>query len=168
MGLQKQITHIDLDSFFVSVERRSNPKLLGIPVAIGGASERGVVASCSYEARKYGVHSAMPGKLAKQLCPELLFLKGDYDSYSKASNEVTQIIEDAVPLFEKTSIDEFYMDMTGMDQFFGTFKYAKELREKIIKETGLPISFGLSKNKTVSKVATGFGALVCKKNPYDW
>jgi DNA polymerase-4 len=164
MGLQKQITHIDLDSFFVSVERRSNPKLLGIPVAIGGASERGVVASCSYEARKYGVHSAMPGKLAKQLCPELLFLKGDYDSYSKASNEVTQIIEDAVPLFEKTSIDEFYMDMTGMDQFFGTFKYAKELREKIIKETGLPISFGLSKNKTVSKVATG----LAKPNGYRY
>ncbi len=160
--MQKQITHIDLDSFFVSVECRANPKLLGFPVAIGGSSERGVVASCSYEARKFGVHSAMPGKLAKQLCPELIFLRGDYDSYSKASTEVTQIIEEAVPLFEKTSIDEFYMDMTGMDQFFGTLKYTKELREKIIRETQLPISFGLSKNKTVSKVATG----LAKPNGY--
>jgi DNA polymerase-4 len=162
--LQKQITHIDLDSFFVSVECRTNAKLLGKPVAIGGAGDRGVVASCSYEARKYGVHSAMPGKLARQLCPDLIFLKGDYESYSTASNEVTKIIEESVPLFEKTSIDEFYMDMTGMDQFFGTLKYAKELREKIIHETGLPISFGLSKNKTVSKVATG----LAKPNGYKY
>ncbi len=161
---QKQITHIDLDSFFVSVECRTNSKLLGKPVAIGGAGDRGVVASCSYEARKYGVHSAMPGKLARQLCPDLIFLKGDYESYSTASNEVTKIIEESVPLFEKTSIDEFYMDMTGMDQFFGTLKYAKELREKIIYETGLPISFGLSKNKTVSKVATG----LAKPNGYRY
>lgn len=153
--LQKQITHIDLDSFFVSVECRTNPKLLGKPVAIGGSGERGVVASCSYAARKFGVHSAMPGKLAKQLCPELIFVRGDYESYTKASAEVTKIIEEAVPLFEKTSIDEFYIDMTGMDQFFGTLKYTTELREKIIQKTGLPISFGLSKNKTVSKVATG-------------
>lgn len=162
--LQKQITHIDLDSFFVSVECRTNSKLLGKPVAIGSAGDRGVVASCSYEARKYGVHSAMPGKLARQLCPDLIFLKGDYESYSTASNEVTKIIEESVPLFEKTSIDEFYMDMTGMDQFFGTLKYAKELREKIIHETGLPISFGLSKNKTVSKVATG----LAKPNGYKY
>ena len=164
MVLQRQISHIDLDSFFVSVECRTDPKLLGKPLAIGGSSERGVVASCSYEARKFGVHSAMPGKLAKQLCPELLFLRGDYESYSKASNEVTEIIAEAVPLFEKASIDEFYMDMTGMDQFFGTLKYAKELREKIISETGLPISFGLSKNKTVSKVATG----LAKPNGYKY
>lgn len=162
--LQKQITHIDLDSFFVSVECRTNPKLLGKPVAIGGGGDRGVVASCSYAARAFGVHSAMPGKLAKQLCPELIFVRGDYESYSKASTEVTQIIEEAVPLFEKTSIDEFYIDMTGMDQFFGTLKYTTELREKIIRETGLPISFGLSKNKTVSKVATG----LAKPNGYKY
>lgn len=162
--LQKQITHIDLDSFFVSVECRTNPKLKGKPVAIGGGGDRGVVASCSYAARAFGVHSAMPGKLAKQLCPELIFVRGDYESYSKASTEVTQIIEEAVPLFEKTSIDEFYIDMTGMDQFFGTLKYTTELREKIIRETGLPISFGLSKNKTVSKVATG----LAKPNGYKY
>ena len=164
MSLQKQIAHIDLDSFFVSVECRANTKLLGKPVAIGGSGDRGVIASCSYEARKFGVHSAMPGKLAKRLCPELIFLRGDYDSYSKASHEVTEIITEAIPVFEKTSIDEFYMDMTGMDQFFGTLKYAKELREKIIHETGLPISFGLSKNKTVSKVATG----LAKPNGYKY
>jgi DNA polymerase-4 len=162
--LQKQIKHIDLDSFFVSVECRSNSQLLDKPVAIGGSADRGVIASCSYAARKFGVHSAMPGKLAKQLCPDLIFLRGDYESYSKASAEVTQIIEEAVPLFEKTSIDEFYIDMTGMDQFFGALKYATELRTKIIKETGLPISFGLSKNKTVSKIATG----LAKPNGYKY
>ena len=162
--LQKQIKHIDLDSFFVSVECRTNNQLLDKPVAIGGSGDRGVIASCSYAARKFGVHSAMPGKLAKQLCPDLIFLRGDYDSYTKASTEVTQIIEEAVPLFEKTSIDEFYIDMTGMDQFFGALKFATELRTKIIKETGLPISFGLSKNKTVSKIATG----LAKPNGYKY
>ncbi len=159
---QRQIIHIDLDSFFVSVECRHNQKLLGKPVIIGGSSDRGVVASCSYEARKFGIHSAMPTRLAKQLCPEVIIVRGDYESYSSASQEVTQIIEEGVPLFEKTSIDEFYIDMTGMDRFFGTFKMARELREKIIKDTRLPISFGLSKNKTVSKVATG----IAKPNNY--
>lgn len=153
--MERQIIHIDLDSFFVSVACRSNPALLNKPVAIGGSSERGIVASCSYKAREYGIHSAMSGKLAKQLCPELIFVKGDYESFSKASQEVTEIIGENVPVFEKTSIDEFYIDMTGMDKFFGTYQYAKELREKVIKNSGLPISFGLSKNKTVSKVATG-------------
>jgi DNA polymerase-4 len=162
MAQERQIVHIDLDSFFVSVECRANSKLLNKPVAIGGSNERGVVASCSYEARKYGVHSAMPGKLAKQLCPDLIFIRGDYESYSKASQEVTEIIQEEVPVFEKASIDEFYIDMTGMDKFFGTLKHATELRQKVIHETGLPISFGLSKNKTVSKVATG----LAKPNGY--
>ncbi|HEX7367824.1 MAG TPA: DNA polymerase IV [Pelobium sp.] len=154
--MHKQIVHIDLDSFFVSVECRKNPALLGKPVAIGNANGRGVVSSCSYEARKFGVHSAMPCKQAQKLCPQLIFVSSDYSAYSAASKEVTQIIENAVPLFEKSSIDEFYIDLTGMDKFFGTLKYAVELREKIIKDTGLPISFGLAKNKTVAKIATGF------------
>jgi DNA polymerase-4 len=162
--MQKQIVHIDLDSFFVSVECRKNPDLLGKPVAIGRICGRGVVSSCSYEARKFGVHSAMPCKQAQQLCPELIFISGSYADYSDASKEVTQIIDEAVPLFEKSSIDEFYIDLTGMDKFFGTLKYAVELREKIIKQTGLPISFGLSKNKTVSKIATGFA----KPNGYKY
>lgn len=144
---------MDLDSFFVSVSRLINPKLIGKPVIVGGG-DRGVVAACSYETRVFGVHSAMPIKQAKRLCPDAVIIRGDYDEYSKRSDEVTQIISESVPLYERSSIDEFYMDLTGMDQFFGCYKHAIELRERIIKETGLPISFGMSKNKTVSKIAT--------------
>ncbi len=154
--IPKQIVHIDLDSFFVSVECRKDPSLRGKPVAIGSTNGRGVVSSCSYEARKFGVHSAMPCRQAQKLCPEIIFISSDFSAYADASKEVTQIIDEAVPLFEKSSVDEFYIDLTGMDKFFGTLKYAVELRERIIKETQLPISFGLSKNKTVSKIATGF------------
>ena len=146
---------MDLDSFFVSVSCLMHPELKGKPVIVGGTSDRGVVASCSYEARKFGVHSAMPTKLVKRLCPEAIFIRGDYDKYSEYSDIVTQIIKENSPLYEKSSIDEFYMDFTGMDKFFGCYKWATELRQKIMRETGLPISFGLSKNKTVSKVATG-------------
>lgn len=151
----KSIMHMDLDTFFVSCERLIDSKLIGKPVLIGGTSDRGVVASCSYEARRFGIHSAMPMRMAKQLCPEAIILRGNAGIYSKFSDNVTQIIKEAVPIYEKTSVDEFYADLTGMDQFFGTYKFAGELREKIIKETGLPISFGLSVNKTVSKIATG-------------
>ncbi len=149
------ILHLDLDTFFVSVERRKNPKLNDKPVLIGGTSDRGVVASCSYEARQFGIHSAMPIKMAKALCPEAIIMKGNSADYSKASQEVTDIIQESVPVLEKTSVDEFYADLTGMDKFFGCFKMASELRSKVIHETGLPISFGLSENKTVSKIATG-------------
>ena len=146
---------MDLDTFFVSVERKKNSSLIGKPVIIGGTSDRGVVASCSYEARKYGVHSAMPVRVAKGICPNGIYLKGDMEDYSKHSNEVTEIIAAHSPAFEKASIDEHYIDISGMDHFFGSFKWTHELREKIIHETGLPISFGLSTNKTVSKIATG-------------
>lgn len=152
--MERQIVHCDLDTFFVSVERLINSNLIGKPVLIGGASDRGVVASCSYEARKYGIHSAMPMRLARQLCPEALLVKGDMDKYSKYSAIVTEIISECTPVVEKASIDEHYMDITGMDKFFGCWKWTQELRQKIIKETGLPISFGLSINKTVSKIAT--------------
>lgn len=150
---ERTVVHMDLDCFFVSVSRLLNPKLENKPVIVGGG-ERGVVAACSYETRKFGVHSAMPIKLAKRLCPDAIIIRGDYDDYSKQSDIVTQIIHEEVPLFERSSIDEFYMDLTGMDKFFGCYKHATELRQRIIKETGLPISFGMSKNKTVSKVAT--------------
>ena len=146
---------MDLDSFFVSVERIKNSALIGKPVIIGGNSDRGVVASCSYEVRAYGVHSAMPMKQAKLLCPEAIIIRGDSQSYSDHSQTVTQIIAESVPLYEKSSIDEFYIDLTGMDKFFGSWKLAMKLKTKILKETGLPISFGLASNKTVSKVATG-------------
>lgn len=150
----RQILHMDLDTFFVSCERLLDSRLIGKPILIGGTSDRGVVASCSYEARQFGIHSAMPMKLARQLCPEAIVLRGDAGTYSKFSDTVTDIIKESVPLYEKSSVDEFYIDLTGMDRFFGCFKLASELRQRIIKEAGLPISFGLSINKTVSKIAT--------------
>jgi DNA polymerase-4 len=153
--MERQIVHIDLDSFFVSVERLNNPALYGNPVLVGGASDRGVVAACSYEARAFGIHSAMPMKQARQLCPDAILVRGDSSQYSYYSNMVTEIIAGDVPLYEKSSIDEFYIDLTGMDKFFGCYKLATELRKKITKETNLPISFALSGNKTVSKVGTG-------------
>ena len=146
---------MDLDTFFVSCERLIDSRLNGRPVLIGGVSDRGVVASCSYEACRFGIHSAMPMRMAKQLCPEAIVLRGNSGTYTKFSKLVTEIIKEEVPLYEKSSIDEFYLDLTGMDRFFGCQKIASELRTKIIRETGLPISFGLSKNKTVSKIATG-------------
>ena len=149
------ITHMDLDSFFVSVERLKNSALNGKPVIIGGNSDRGVVASCSYEARSFGIHSAMPMKQAKQLCPNAIIIRGDSQLYSDYSKDVTNIIAESVPLYEKSSIDEFYIDLTGMEKFFGSWKLSMELKDKILRETGLPISFGLASNKTVSKVATG-------------
>jgi DNA polymerase-4 len=152
---QPIITHMDLDSFFVSVERLRNSALVGKPVIIGGNSDRGVVASCSYEARSFGIHSAMPMKQAKQLCPNATIIRGDSQLYSDYSRDVTSIIAESVPLYEKSSIDEFYIDLTGMEKFFGSWKLAMALKDKILRETGLPISFGLASNKTVSKVATG-------------
>lgn len=149
------IAHLDLDSFFVSVERLLDSRLNGKPILIGGTSDRGVVASCSYEARQFGVHSAMPMRMAKQLCPEAIVIRGNSVNYTKYSGIVTDIIRESVPLVEKSSIDEFYLDLTGMDRFFGCLKFAGELRQRIMRETGLPLSFGLSANKTVSKVATG-------------
>ena len=146
---------MDLDTFFVSCERLIDSRLNGRPVLIGGTSDRGVVASCSYEARRFGIHSAMPMRMAKQLCPEAVVLRGNSGTYTKFSKLVTDIIKEEVPLYEKASIDEFYMDLTGMDRFFGCQKLASELRTKIIRESGLPISLGLSMNKTVSKIATG-------------
>ncbi|MAT90357.1 MAG: DNA polymerase IV [Flavobacteriaceae bacterium] len=155
MSAERHILHMDLDSFFVSCERLLDRKLIGKPVLIGGTSDRGVVASCSYEARSFGIHSAMPMKLAKQLCPEAIVIRGNSGIYSKFSNMVTEIIQENVPRYEKTSVDEFYIDLTGMDRFFGCQQLSSELRDRITKETGLPISFGLSINKTVSKIATG-------------
>jgi DNA polymerase-4 len=153
--MERAIVHMDLDTFFVSCERLLDSRLNGKPILIGGISDRGVVASCSYEARTFGVHSAMPMRMARQLCPEAIVLRGNSETYSKYSQLVTDVVKDAVPLYEKTSVDEFYIDLTGMDRFFGCHQLASELRQRIIRETGLPISFGLSVNKTVSKIATG-------------
>ena len=152
--MQKTILHLDLDTFFVSVERLINRELRNRPILVGGTSDRGVVAACSYETRGFGVHSGMPMKMARELCPEAVVIRGNAGTYSKYSDVVTEIIKERVPVFEKSSIDEFYADLSGMDRFFGCYQYASELRKRIIRETGLPISFGLSVNKVVSKVAT--------------
>lgn len=154
LASHRNIAHFDLDSFFVAVECLKNTKLKGKPIAVGGHSDRGVIASCSYEARRFGVKSAMPVKLAKRLCPDLFIVRGDMDSYSRYSRLVTEIVADQVPLFEKSSIDEFYIDMSGMDKFFGCSRYTKQLRNKIEKESGLSISYALASNKLISKVAT--------------
>lgn len=153
--MEQAILHLDLDSFYVSVERKMNAALKGRPVIVGGKSSRGVVAACSYEARKFGLYSAMPMSMARRLCPEGIYLSGDYEAYSRESALVTSIIAEEAPLYEKASIDEFYLDISGMDRFFGTQKWAWALREKIKNETALPLSVGLSINKTVSKIATG-------------
>lgn len=150
----RHIAHFDLDAFFVSVEIAKDPSLKGKPIIVGGDGQRGIVAACSYEARKFGIQSAMPAITAKRLCPHAIFLKGSYHEYSHYSRLVTQIIADSVPVYEKASVDEFYIDMTGMEKFFGVSEYTKKLREKIMKETGLPISYGLSTSKLVSKMAT--------------
>ena len=155
MPVLRSIVHMDLDTFFVSCERLLDSRLKNRPILIGGISDRGVVASCSYEARKFGIHSAMPMRMARQRCPEAVVIKGNSPTYTKYSRMVTDIIKEASPLYEKSSIDEFYIDFTGMDRFHGVLKYSTELRQRILRETGLPISFGLSENKTVSKIATG-------------
>lgn len=151
----KSILHLDLDTFFVSVERLKDTRLQFRPLIVGGLGDRGVVAACSYETRKFGVHSGMAMKVARNLCPHATVIKGDASTYTYHSNIVTEIIKNQVPAFEKASVDEFYADLSGMDRFFGIKQFAHELRETIIKESGLPISFGLSRNKIVSKIATG-------------
>jgi len=151
----RTILHLDLDTFFVSVERLLDSRLNGIPVLVGGTGDRGVVSAASYEARPFGIHSGMSMKMARVLCPEAVVIKGNAGTYTKYSKMVTEILKGEVPILEKASVDEFYADLSGMDRFFGCFKWSSELRQKIIRETGLPISFGLSVNKTVSKVATG-------------
>jgi DNA polymerase-4 len=152
--MDQSILHLDLDAFFVAVQCKLEPSLKGKPLIVGGQGGRGVVAACSYEARHFGVHSAMPMNLALQLCPDAKVVSGDMEAYSQQSHLVTEIIADAAPKFEKSSIDEFYIDASGMDKFFGAFKWALELRKKIIKESDLPISMAMSVNKTVSKIAT--------------
>ncbi|WP_374175192.1 DNA polymerase IV [Flavobacterium tructae] len=154
--MARAIVHMDLDTFFVSCERLTNSQLKGLPLIIGGG-DRGVVASCSYEARKFGVRSAMPIRMALKLCPDAKVMKGDMELYSQLSHDVTQILQEKAPVLEKASIDEFYLDITGMDKFHGSYKWTNELAQSVMKETGLPISFSLSINKTVSKIATGEG-----------
>ncbi|TAF53225.1 MAG: DNA polymerase IV [Sphingobacteriia bacterium] len=151
---QRYVAHLDLDSFFVSVALLNNPDLKGLPVIVGGSKERGVVTTCSYEARAFGVRSAMPMQKAMQLCPQAILVQGTRGEYSRYSRWVTDIIAAQAPLFEKASIDEFYIDLTGMDKFFDPLQWTMNLRSRIQTETGLPISFGMASNKLVAKIAT--------------
>ena len=151
---QRYIAHFDLDSFFVSVEMLQDPSLLGKAVVVGGSRDRGVVTTCSYEARKFGVRSAMPMRKAMELCPHAIIVKSSYGLYAKYAAWVTNIIAANAPLYEKASIDEFYIDLTGMDTFFNPLEWTIRLRQTIMDETGLPISFGLATNKLVAKIAT--------------
>ncbi len=148
------IAHLDMDSFFVEVELLKAPELKGKAVIVGGHLERGIVTTCSYEARKFGVHSAMAMKMAVRLCPHAIIIPGHYDEYVKASKSVSDIIASRAPLFEKASIDEFYIDLSGMDKYFDPLKWMIELREFISGQTGLPLSFGIGNNKMVAKMAT--------------
>ena len=154
--MDRQVVHMDLDAFYVSCTLLKMPELAGKPLIIGGTSNRGVVTSASYEARRYGVKSAMPMRLALQRCPDAMVLKGDFDLFTQYSNMVNEIIAETAPVHERASIDEFYMDMTGMDKFFGSHLFTKELVRKVYQETGLPMSFGLSINKTVAKMCTNY------------
>ena len=153
--MERTILHMDLDTFFVSVERLLDSRLNNRPILVGGTGQRGVVSACSYETRGFGIYSGMSMKFAQALCPEAIIIRGNHEAYTDHSKMVTDIIRENVPILEKASIDEFYADLSGMDRFFGCYKMSSELRHRIIKNTGLPISFGLSQNKTVSKVATG-------------
>lgn len=150
----RAIVHFDLDAFFVEVERLISPGLRGVPLVVGGGGDRGVVAAASYEARAYGVHSGMPGSRARELCPNAYFIRGNFASYSYYSDLVTQILAEEAPVLQKASIDEFYVDVTGLDRFFGCYKWAMQVKARVRREAGLNVSFALSSNKTVSKIAT--------------
>lgn len=153
--MQRAIVHMDLDSFFVAVECLKDSRLLGRPVIVGGGGDRGVVSACSYEARRFGVHSAMPGRLARRLCPDAVFIRGDFDAYGRYSDLVTELVQQQAPLVEKASVDEFYIDLSGMDRFIGCYQWALEMRQRIYRELGLHISVALSPSKSVSKIAVG-------------
>lgn len=154
-GSERHIAHIDLDSFFVAVEQLRDSRLKGKPILIGGNNDRAIVAACSDEAKKFGIHVAMPMRVAQRLCKYATIIKADFEAYSKFSNTVTEVLKSEVPLLEKSGIDEFYIDLTGMDKFFGCKKFTHELIKKVYKECGLSSSFGLASNKLVSKVAAG-------------
>ncbi len=154
--MESQIVHLDLDTFFVSVERILDPKLERRPVIVGGNPfGRGVVAGCSYEARAFGVHSAQPIRQAYRLCPQAAFLHGSYLYYAEYSRLVTAMLKEFVPLCEKSSVDEFYLDLSHTERLMGDgYRWAQEIRKTVNGETHLPLSFGLATNKLIAKVAT--------------
>jgi DNA polymerase-4 len=147
----RKIIHIDMDAFYASVEQRDNPELRGQPVAVGGARERGVVAAASYEARKYGVRSAMPSVTARRRCPDLIFVKPRFDVYSAVSRQIRAIFADYTDLIEPLSLDEAYLDVSGVDSARAV---AEQIRARIKVELGLTASAGVSYNKFIAKLAS--------------
>ena len=152
----RTIFHLDLDAFFVSVERILDPTLKGKPVIVGGNPHgRGVVAACSYEARAYGLHSALPIRQAFKLCPDGIYLHGHYDEYVRFSHAVKNILSSYAPVIEQASIDEFYMDFTGCRKIYGSmFSFASKLQQEIRQKLSLPCSIGIGSNKTVAKIGS--------------
>ena len=150
-GPPRKIIHIDMDAFYASVEQRDNPELRGLPIAVGGARERGVVAAASYEARKYGVRSAMPSVTARRRCPDLVFVKPRFDVYSAISREIRAIFADYTDLIEPLSLDEAYLDVSGAESARAV---AEEIRARIKAEIGLTASAGVSYNKFIAKLAS--------------
>ena len=148
----RKIIHLDMDCFYAAVEMRERPELAGRPVAVGGGSRRGVVTTCNYEARKFGVHSAMPGFQARARCPDLVFLPVRFDLYRAESAKIRRILLSYTPLVEPLSLDEAYLDVTGLDRY--AWDVAKEIRRRILDETGLTASAGIAPNKMLAKIAS--------------
>jgi DNA polymerase-4 len=153
----RKIIHVDMDAFFASVEQRDDPALRGKPVAVGGSSLRGVVAAASYEARKFGVRSAMPSVTARRLCPDLIFVKHRFDVYKAVSRQIRDIFEDYTPLVEPLSLDEAYLDVTeNLKGMASATEIAREIKARIREETGLTASAGVSYNKFLAKLASDY------------
>lgn len=153
--MKRYIMHVDMDAFFASVEQADNPELLGKPVIIGGLKNRGVVSTASYEARKYGVHSAMPSIKAHKLCPNGIFLPVRHGRYCEVSNIIFTIFAEFSPVVEPLSIDEAFLDITGMEKIYGTLRgYAVKLKKRILSQTGIHASVGIAPNKFLAKLAS--------------
>lgn len=151
----RKIIHLDMDCFYAAIEIRDNSSLYGKPVAVGGGARRGVVATCNYEARKWGVHSAMSGEQARRLCPQIIFIKPNMKKYQDVSQTIRSIMKDITPLVEPLSLDEAYLDVTDCEMFNNSATYiSRHLKEKIFKETSLTSSAGVAPNKFLAKVAS--------------
>ena len=148
----RKIIHLDMDCFYAAVEMRERPELAGRPIAVGGGSRRGVVTTCNYEARKFGVHSAMPGFQAQKKCANLIFLPVRFDLYRAESAKIRRILREYTPLVEPLSLDEAYLDVTGLDRY--AWDIAREIRKRIFEETKLTASAGIAPNKMLAKIAS--------------
>ena len=154
--MDRLIMHVDMDAFFASVEQLDHEEYRGKPLIVGGMGNRGVVSTCSYEARRFGVHSAMPMAKAVKLCPQGIFIQGNYPRYSEVSQQIFDIFDRYSPLIEPLSIDEAFLDITGMERLMDTpCQYAMKLKQEIREKTGIIASVGIAPNKFLAKIAEG-------------